>query len=183
MDNMEQFDEAWMHNADMFTRMWADLASKMAMSGFSVASGSTPPEAARQMRGTFFKTMAEYADEYMRSPQFLDNMRQSMDGALKLRKQVNEFLTEVQHEFQAPARSDIDSLMLGLRHMETRVLDRMEELAARLDTFEHKIEELGRRLGRGHDGEETLTPHRHRVASERAEAKARPRNQRKSKHE
>ena len=38
------------------------------------------------------------------------------------------------------AREDIDSIMLAVRHMETRILDRMEELSARIDKVSEQVE-------------------------------------------
>ena len=41
----------------------------------------------KRFQSAFLDAMARYCDEYMRSPQFLAVMKQSMDGALSLRQQ------------------------------------------------------------------------------------------------
>lgn len=128
--------------AARFTEIWTDFATKMATSGMTVDPGSTPPEAAQQVRGAMLSAMSHYADDFMRSPQFLEMMRQSFDAAISFRQQLNQFLTSAHHNMQGIARQDIDSLLLSVRHMETRVLDRMEELSSRLDEIGKRLETL-----------------------------------------
>lgn len=157
MDNMDQYTEAlargaevFRRNTDVFTRMWVDFANKMAMSSLAFQAGSTPPEAGREVRGAAFKAMSDYFEELMRSPQFLDAMKQSMDTALNLRKQFDSFLSTMQHEMQGVAREDVDSLMLTMRHMETRMLDRMEDLAGRIDALEQQLKAAKKTPANGH---------------------------------
>lgn len=147
----EACDEGCLDAGAMFTRMWADFAGKMAMSGLSFAPDATAPEAARQIRNSIFEAMTHYCDEYMRSPQFLEAMKQSLDATMLARQQFNAFLTRMHHEMQGTAREDIDALMLTIRHVETRVLDRMDELTVRLD-------ELTRRLDQGNGETKTASP-------------------------
>ena len=78
----------------------------------------------------------------MRSPQFLEAMKQSMDQAVSFRKQMNDMLTGMQHNLQGVARQDIDSLMLTVRHMETRVLESMDEIGSRLESISRRLDAL-----------------------------------------
>ena len=55
-------------------------------------------------------------------------MKQWMDNAMMFRKVTNDFFTKARHETQDIAREDIDSVMLAVRHMEKRILDRLESL-------------------------------------------------------
>lgn len=126
----------------VFTRMWADFASKMASAGFGFKPDAPPPEAARQMRDMALQAMSSYAEEFMRSPQFLEAMKQSMDSAIAFRKQMNDFLTRANHEMQLTAREDVDTMMQAMRHVETRLLDRMEQLADRIDALAEQIDDM-----------------------------------------
>jgi hypothetical protein len=142
---MEDVTEKLQDQAGLFARLWTDFAGKMAMSGLSFTPGAAPPEAARQVRGAMFDGMTKYFDEYMRSPQFLESMKQSLDASMAFRKQFQDFFTQMHHEAQSPAREDIDSVMLTMRHVETRLLDRLDELSAR-------VEEIAARLPRSNGG-------------------------------
>lgn len=150
-----------------YTKIWTDLMANMAMAGLNGAPGMPPPEAARQMRGSIFRTVSDAMDESMRTPQFLEWMRQSMDTMLTFRKQFDSMLTQTRQVLQGTTREDIDTLMITIRHMERRLLDRMEELVERLDEFEDRMEEAG---GNGH---EEKAPRRPRRASSRRQSASR----------
>jgi hypothetical protein len=129
--------------AASFQKIWMETFTKMAQTGLSFSPDATPPEFMRQMRSGVFRALSQSWEEYMRSPQFLEPMKTMMDNAITFRKMSSDFLTEAHHSFQGTARADIDSLMLAIRHLETRVLDRVEELSTRLDEFEKKLDGAG----------------------------------------
>ena len=79
------------------------------------------------------QAMEQYCAEYMRSPQFLEAMKKGLDASIGARQQLNDFWVRAHHELQGVARQDIDFVMQNVRHLETRMLDRMDELASRLD--------------------------------------------------
>jgi hypothetical protein len=118
--------------SDPFTKFWTECVSKMGGAGFAPTTPYVSDDAMQQMRRAFFDAWAKHCDEFMRSPAFLDGMKKSMDGALAFREQLNEFMTKALHGAQAPARSDTDSIMLVLRSLEERVLDRLDRLEERV---------------------------------------------------
>jgi len=129
------------NNSDAFSRFWTDMVSKMTPPGMmSQATAPSMEETTRQMRQAFFDSWAKYCEEFMSSEQFMDAMRKSMEGALAFKQQVNEFLTQSLHESQMPSREDTDSIMLVLRSVEERVLDRLERLAHRVEGIESRLE-------------------------------------------
>lgn len=112
-----------------FQRMCLETFLKTMEGAFKSTPDSTPPEIMRQIRSAIFRALAHSWDEFMRSPQFLEGMKQLMDNAITFRKVSGEFLGRVRNEAQAPSRNDIDTLMLAMRHMEKRLLDRLDEVA------------------------------------------------------
>ena len=125
-----------------FQKIWMDSMSKVMQSAFTLSPNSPPPEVLRQIRSGIFQALAQSWDEFMRSPQFLEGMKQWMDNAVNFRKMSNDFMAKVRNEMQAPSRDDIDTVMLTVRHMEKRLLDRVEDLAA-------QISQLTERLSKG----------------------------------
>jgi len=124
--------------SDPFTGFWMDLMSRMAGAGRPAATPSQD-EVFKQMRQAFFDAWAQYCDEFMRSPAYLEAMKKSMDGALAFKQQVNEMLTRALHEQQIPARSDTDSILLVLRSLEERVLSRIDHLNERVDDLAARV--------------------------------------------
>jgi hypothetical protein len=68
----------------------------------------------------------------MRSPQFLNTLKQWTDNAIAFRKVSDEILGRARNDLQAPSRYDIDNVILAVRHIEKRLLDRLDELALQL---------------------------------------------------
>ena len=128
--------------AQRFTELWADLVSKIASAAFAGSASSTPPEVARQIRSAVFQSMSQSTEDFLRSPMFLAMMKQSLDATLACRKRMDEFLTAMHHNTQGIARQDIDSMMLLIRHLETRILDRIEGISTRMDTICKRLEEI-----------------------------------------
>jgi len=124
--------------AAAFQKVWLDNFSKLMQTAFQLTPDSAPPDTLRQVRAGIFQTLAESWDKFLRSPEFLDGMRQSMDNAIALRKISNEFMGRVRNDIQAPSRSDIDTVMQTVRHMEKRLLDCMDEITSHLTTSERR---------------------------------------------
>jgi hypothetical protein len=162
---MEQSFEKTAEQAAAFQKMWVDSAGKMFQAAFTVTPNSPPPEILKQIRSGILTALAQSWDEFMRSPQFLDAMKQWMEQAITFRKMTTDFLTKMRNDVQAPTRDDTDSLMLNIRHMEKRVLDRLDELSAAVDTLKHG----GNRKSQASPGPKAA---RHKSKGGRARAKA-----------
>lgn len=109
----------------------------MARLGGAAPKSSGTPEAVKQMRQMFFDAWAQYAEQFMRSEQFLTAMKQAMDNALAFRQQMDQFLTQGVRNMQMPARSDADHIVLLLRSLEDRVMQRLDQLDARVSAMEN----------------------------------------------
>jgi len=127
-----QFEKAT-EQAAAFQKIWMESASKIMQAAFTMGPNSPPPEILRQIRTGIFQALANSWEEFMRSPQFLDGMKQWTENAISFRKLSNDFMAKVRNELQAPSREDMDSIMLTIRHVEKRLLDRIDDLSAQLD--------------------------------------------------
>ncbi len=134
-----------------FQKIWTDSATKIMQAAFTAAPDSTPPELLRQIRSGIFAALAQSWDQFMRSPEFLENMRQWMENAINFRKVTNDFLGKLRNEMQAPSREDVDTIMLAIRHMEKRLLDCTEELRTQVREINQRLDALSggpTRIGR-----------------------------------
>jgi len=134
---------------NQFAKLWTDFATKMGTAGVAFSPDSTPPDAAKQMRNVFFKALAEYCDQYMRSPEFLDSWKQVMDGAIQFRRQMNEAMGKMHHEAGGSSRQDVDQMMMALSHIERRVVDTVERATDRLEEVATRVEKLEAKLAKG----------------------------------
>jgi hypothetical protein len=124
----ETYEKAAQETA-AFQKMCMESISKAMQAAFTFSPDSAPPDLLRQIRAGIFQALAQSWEEFMRSPQFLEGMRQWMENAIAFRKMTNDFMGRVRNELQSPSRSDIDTVMLAVRHMEKRLLDRLDEIA------------------------------------------------------
>jgi hypothetical protein len=126
-----------------FQKIWMETFTQLMQTAVTGSQTSAPPEVLRQMRNGIFKSLSKSWDEFLRSPQFLTGMRQWMDGTTNFRKMSNEWMARVRNELQAPSREDIDTIMLSVRHMEQRLLARLEELSKRIDAMNGQSRDSG----------------------------------------
>lgn len=140
---MNQDFEKTAEQAAAFQKMWVDSTSKIMQAAFTITPNSPPPDVLRQIRSGIFQVLAESWDEFMRSPQFLEGMKQWMESAINFRKLSNDFMSKVRNEMQAPSREDLDTLMVNIHHIEKRLLDRIDELSAQVMQISQKLETKG----------------------------------------
>jgi hypothetical protein len=140
--NSHEAGDAFPPGADPFTRMWEDFASKMGAAGMAFAPEGPLTNASRQARTAMFKAMSEACDEFMRAPQFQDMMKQSLSASIQFRKQLNDWLGRMHHEFQGTSRQDVDQLMEVIGHVERRITDSVERLASRVDQLSARLERM-----------------------------------------
>jgi hypothetical protein len=138
-----QFEQA-QQLGTLWLEMMTEMMTKMMAAGVSADPAQPPPQAARRARDVSLEALGQQADAYMRSPQFLELMKQSLDAQIAFRTQLNQFFTQAHHAVQGVAKQDVDDLFLSARHTETRVLDRIEGLCERLDRLSRRLEALER---------------------------------------
>lgn len=148
-----------------FQQIWGETFSKLMQLGFTYSPESAPPEFMRQMRSGIFQALGQSWEQFLRSPQFMEGMKQHMDNAITFRKMSDDFFSKIHHQTRSTSGDDIDAVMLAVRHMETRVLDRVEELAGQID-------EMGKQLN-GHETASTPRTPKARTPKRKAAA-ARP---------
>lgn len=121
-----------------FQKIWLESMSKLMQASFTFSPDSAPPELLREIRNGVLKALGESWNDYLRSPQFQESMKQCLDNAVAFRKQTNDFMAKVHKEMQTPSRDDIDTVMLAVRHMETRILDRLEEVTKQVEALKQR---------------------------------------------
>ena len=127
---------------DLFTKMWSDFMTQMMSAGMNFTPDRTPVDMTREMRSAMFKAWSDQLDQFLRSPDFLRVMQQSMNASLKARQQWNDIVGQMQHGFQLATRQDIDQVLSSIHHAERRIIDRIEEMEEQLESLDSKIEAL-----------------------------------------
>jgi hypothetical protein len=122
-----------------FLKHWAESFARILQTACAFTPETLPPEMLRQIRASLFEGIGKAWDEYMRSPQFLESMKQLTDQAIAFRRMTNDLLVKARHETQGVAREDVDHVMVAIHHLEARVLNRMDDLAERVGAIETRL--------------------------------------------
>lgn len=139
---MNEQSQDFAEQGTVFQKIWLESMSKLMQAAFTFSPNSTPPELLREIRNSILQALGESWNEFLRSPQFQQQMKEWMDNAVAFRQMSSDFMAKVRKEMQAPSRDDIDAVLLNVRHLETRLLDRLEILSK-------QVEELKQREGAG----------------------------------
>jgi hypothetical protein len=125
---MSTTSEDFSEQSAAFQRIWTESMTKLMQAASVFTPGSAPPELLKEIRSGILNALARSWDEFLRSPQFQDAMKEWMDQAVAFRKMTQDIMNRTRKEMQAPSSNDIDAIMLSVRHMETRILNRLEAL-------------------------------------------------------
>jgi hypothetical protein len=151
-DNMNKgFDQV-----AAFQKLWTDSFLKMASVWSQFSPSSPPSDEMRKMRGGMLQALAETWDEYMRTPQFMEMMKASMNGVLDLKRMAREGMNRVHEQFESPSKENIDDVLMAIRHVERRLLDRLEGLNNQVANLDEKIDQVDQRVAKQENAIERL---------------------------
>jgi len=134
--------------AAAFQQLWMDSFANMASVWSQFSPGSAPPDEMRKMRGGMLKVLAETWDEYMRTPQFMEMMTALLNGTLDLKRMAQDAMNRVHEQIENPSKEDIDGVLLAIRHVERRLLNRLEGLDDRVANLNEKIDKVDQRIAK-----------------------------------
>lgn len=159
-----------------FQRLWTGSFAKVAGVMTQYSPASPPLEEARKLRAGLLDVLGETTQEFMQSPQFLEMMKTSLNGMLGLRRLSREGMDHLHEQFDTPDKDDIDGVLLAIRHVERRILDRLEGLDERVAHLEEAAQH-GSQSADSKLEKKTAAPRHARVAV----AKTAPRGRTKAK--
>ena len=146
-DNMNKVFE----QVAAFQKLWTDSFANMASIWCQFSPDSPPFDEMRKMRDGMLKVLAGTWDEYMRTPQFMEMMKASLNGALDLKRLASDAMNRVHEQFKTPSKEDIDEVLLAIRHVERRILDRLEGLDDRVAKLDEGLDDRVAKLFEGLD--------------------------------
>ncbi len=78
----------------------------------------------------------------MRTPEFMEMMRDSMKGANSWGAEAKAGVNRMHETMGTAAKRDIDGVLLAIRHVEKRVLDRLETLQETIEGLQADLSSL-----------------------------------------
>jgi hypothetical protein len=78
-------------------------------------------------------------DAYMRSPIFLQAVKQNTDAMIKIKQQSDDLSKEIARNANIPTAGDISGLFERLHSIEEAILNRLGHIQKRLDAIEQQV--------------------------------------------
>jgi len=137
---MENYLGKTLEGAAAIQKLWMDSASKMTGVLTQFSPVSPPIEEARKLRDGMLKMLGESCEEFLRTPQFMEAMKNTLNVALDLRNFQRNGMDAIHEHLQTPDKDDIDGVLLAIRHVERRLLDRLEDLDESITCLNKRLE-------------------------------------------
>lgn len=129
-----------LEQAAALQKVWLDSMVGAAKVWSQYSPENPPPDELRKIRKGMLDVISASWDEYMRTPQFMELMRDSLNNTMNWQGYATEGVNRMHDVLQTASKRDVDGLLLAIRHVEKRLLDQMESLdeataslAAKLD--------------------------------------------------
>jgi hypothetical protein len=127
--------------------LWAQYVQQSTAQSRALVDGMQAMADPQRLQQHFLETLADSLDKFMRSPVFLEAMRQNLKVMTDLKRLQDQVIEDTARHIGAPLASDIHGLFERLNGAEQAVLGKLQAIEARLDALESK-----RRGGGNHQG-------------------------------
>ena len=121
-----------------FVDFWSSYAKQANDATRELFEGIDGSADAKTWQRRWFDAVSKSVDAYMRSPAFLQAMKQSMDLSIKTKRQADDFTAEVARNVNIPTASDISGLFERLHSVEDVILGRLSRIEERLTAIEQQ---------------------------------------------
>ena len=138
----ENFKDSF-ERATAFQNLWVDSMTGLAQAWTNYSPSDSPPEDLKKVRQRMLGAMSKSWEDFMRTPQFMEMMRESLNNAVAWGANAKEGANRVHETMGTAAKQDIDGVLLAIRHVEKRILDRLETLQENIEGLQSDLSTLG----------------------------------------
>lgn len=135
----EKFQES-LKQAAAFQKMWMDSMSGMARVWSDYSPNNPPPDELKKMRNGVLQVVSQTWDEYMRSPEFMQAMRDNLNNSMQWQKWAKDNANKVQSAMGSATKVDMEGVLVAIQHVERRVLDCLDDMQSKLQGVQKEIE-------------------------------------------
>jgi hypothetical protein len=121
-----------------FVDFWTSYihdANEVTKAMFTQGDGSDPKAWQRRWLDAVSASM----DAYMRSPSFLESMKQNLDRTIQAKVHTDNLTKEIARNLDVPTVSDISGLFERMHSIEDTIVARLNALDQRLERIEKKL--------------------------------------------
>jgi hypothetical protein len=121
-----------------FIDLWAQFVQQSSAQSRAVIEGMQALADPQKLQQRFLEALADSLDKFMRSPVFLETMRQNLKVMTDLKKLQDQVIEDTARHVGLPLASDIHGLFERLNGVEQAVLGKLQAIETRLEALESK---------------------------------------------
>lgn len=125
-----------------YINFWSDYIRQTNDVTRELLEGMNGNSDARSWQRRWFSVVSESMDAFLRSPAFLQAMKQNTDMVIKVKQQADDVAAEFARNANIPTANDISGLFERLHSVE-------EGVVVRLSRIEQRLDELTQRMNAG----------------------------------
>jgi hypothetical protein len=122
-----------------FVSFWTGLGQRTDETTRQVLGGLSDGSEIKSFQAKWSEALSKSMDAYMRTPAFLQAMKDRTDAAVKLKQRIDDWTCEVARNANIPTAGDISGLFERLKITEDAILSRLEHIDKRLDAIERRF--------------------------------------------
>ena len=122
-----------------FVNLWSDYVKQADDQTREILDGIDDSTNIRTWQRRWFDAVSKSMDAYMRSPLFLQAIKQNTDATIKFKQHADDLATEIARNANIPTAGDISGLFERLHSVEEQILSRLGRIEKRLGGIEEQI--------------------------------------------
>jgi len=122
-----------------FVDFWSSYAKQAEATTRELLEGLDGNADVKTWQRRWYDAVSKSMDAYMRSPIFLQAVRQNTDAMIKTKQHADDLTTEFARNANIPTAGDISGLFERLHSVEEVILGRLSRIEERLETIEQQI--------------------------------------------
>lgn len=158
----EKFKES-LKQAAAFQKMWMDSVSGMGKVWSEYSPQNPPPEELKKMRNGVLRAVSQTWEEYMRTPEFMEMMRETLNNSVQWQKMTKDSTNKVHQAMGSVTKDDIQGVLASVQHVERRLLDHLDAMQSRLEAMQSNLD------GAQSDAAKSVTKYQREVMTRLAE--------------
>jgi len=122
-----------------FWAQWLEQSTRGTQALLEITQGVGDPQQTQQRQQRFLETAAESFDSFLRTPPFMDLMRQQLKAVTDLKTLQDQMVKGAARHLGLPLADDVFGLFERLHSTQQTIIDRLKAIEERLQAIEERL--------------------------------------------
>ncbi|MGO9467512.1 MAG: hypothetical protein ACLQIB_30145 [Isosphaeraceae bacterium] len=122
-----------------FWAQWLEQSTRGTQALLEITQGIGDPQQTRERQQRWLETAAESFDSFLRTPPFMELMRQQLKAVTDLKMMQDQVVKGAARHLGMPLADDVFGLFERLHSTEQTIIDRLQAIEERLKAIEERI--------------------------------------------